>query len=907
MATNDLNDRVNESQPIIVPKTDISFFNEQLELLAHQHLAQEPSIANCREYLSQINDSLAEAFKKPPKMEQLLKARSNAIDRLLIRIWEHCFGGSETPFCLVAVGGYGRAELHPFSDIDLLILTPELEQVASEHTEGIESFITWLWDLGLDIGHSVRHLNDCIEQAGADLTVMTNLMESRPIFGNTTLYSELMIAIDGSKLWPSEQFFQAKVGEQRQRHLKFRKTSYALEPNIKKSPGTLRDIQLVAWVANRHFKVRSMHELIDVDFLTEQEYEILNDCQEFLWTVRFALHVIANKAEDRLLFDYQKPVAEMLGFKDSEYRADVEHLMQRYYQVVKAIREINDMLLQHFSEMILNEDNSDKEQIIDDYFQRHGKQIEIRNLDVFQNDPTKLLELFLQMAKAPDIEGIRAPTLRQIFLDRNQIDLEKFQNNPRSKELFLDILRHPNGMGRAFNYMKRYGVLKAYLPAYEQILGQMQYDLFHIYTVDEHTLFVMNNIASFAEPESQEQFPLCFKVMKQIKQLELLLLGALFHDIGKGQGGDHSEIGAVQASQFCAQHGLSSDESELVSWLVQDHLIMSMTAQRKDITDPEVINQFASQVKNINNLNYLYLLTVADICATSPSLWNNWKDTLLSDLYRLTEIALKRGLENPQQTNEAINEVKQQILSELISRGYQQEDILNLWLDFKDDYFVRNPMNRISWQTRRLLKHNSASTLISIYRNKETMATEVFVYMKKHDHYFTQITSLMYQKKLSIQDASLHSTVSGYLLGSFVVLESDGSAIKDHRRVSSIKYLLAKKLKATNKKDLVITQKPHYRYAHFEVPTEIAFDVSDNGKRTLVEISALDRPGLLVSIGQAFQDCQLELHSAKVVTLGEKVEDVFAVTNRDDSRLDEQQQQLLSKAILAKIELDHQE
>lgn len=874
----------------------------KIEELAYERLSSSSTVTDFKQYLNATSQMLDSAFDQKHPVEDLLNGRALAVDLLLIEIWEQCSHSEQDKCALIAVGGFGRSELHPYSDIDLLILTPKEDDLTQEVKDSLSDFITHLWDLGLDIGHSVRDLDACMDMAKSDVTVMTNLLESRLIAGRVELFDELSVAIEKDDVWPSDEFFTAKYQEQRNRHEKFKKTSYALEPNIKKSPGALRDIQLVDWVTKRHFKVDGLKDLIEENFVTGHEYQTLHESELYLWRLRFALHQVAGRGEDRLLFDHQKPVAEKMGYRDSTHMADVEHLMQDYYKVVRTIRELNDMLLQHFSETILAKGEDSAIVPIDENFQRHGIQIEARSDDLFLKDPVKLLQLFLYMAEDKEIRGIRAPTLRQIFIARKEIDLSAFQNNPESKKLFLDILKHPNGMTRAFTYMKRYGVLRTYLPTYARIVGQMQFDLFHIYTVDEHTLFVMNNIDSFSKEESKEQFPLCHEVMSQIPQRELLLLGGLFHDIGKGQGGDHSEIGAVEARKFCKSHGLNKKETDLVVWLVADHLIMSMTAQRKDITDPEVIHQFASRVGSVECLNYIYLLTVADICATSHSLWNNWKDTLLSDLYKLTSNALERGLENPLETDEIINEVKREAIDHIAQKGYETDQIETIWHDFKDDYFIRNPVKRISWQTRQLLKNDTNSTIVSVYHDRQTMATEVFVYMPKHERYFTQITSLIHKKNLSIQDASLHSTEAGFILGSFVILESDGSAISDHRRAQSLKHLLAKKLKRNELEDSEGLQKPHHRYQHFNVPTEITFDISENGRRTLVELSTLDRPGLLAEIGFAFLECEVELHSAKVVTLGEKVEDVFSVTNLDESLLSGQQQLNLKMAMLDRLE-----
>ena len=864
----------------------------KLEVLASEHLIVnanfETKFNDYREYLKLTSEAIVEAFHQKTPVTALLKARSNCIDKLLCHLWQLQLGDKGQQLTLIAVGGYGRAELHPYSDIDLLILySGELTTLE----ESIQKFITLLWDTGLEIGHSVRSLKDCVTQAKTDITIATNLMEARPLSGNNELFEKMQELTGPKNIWSSETFFTAKYQEQRERYLKFQKTSYSLEPNIKKSPGTLRDIQMVGWVATRHFHVDSLEQLIELGFLTKSEFITIEKCEIFIWKVRFALHIVAGRCEDRLLFDHQRPVADMLGLVDSEHLNNVEMLMKRYYRVVKTIRELNDMLLQYFSETIVANDSAHQITILDDDFQIHGKQIEIRHDNVFIDNPACLLKLFLHLAEHPTLLGVRAPTLRRIIIDRELINNDIFRSKDEHKSLFIEFFRHPNGIGKPFILMKRYGVLKAYLPAYARILGQMQYDLFHIYTVDEHTVFVMDNLAKFSDAESEQTFPLCHLVIKKIAKKELLYLAALFHDIGKGQGGAHSIIGAHEALTFCHHHNLNDEDSDLVSWLVKNHLMMSMTAQRKDITDPVVINQFAALMETTEQLNNLYLLTVADIRATSPNLWNSWKDSLLKNLYQLTYLALDRGLENPKRTTEAIDDTKKQVLQTLNNNRLATSDIEKLWTRFKDDYFIRNSIERLVWQTTEILHHEKSGPLVSLYRHPDTGATEIFIYMANHKNYFTLITTLLYEKNLSIQDASLHSTFDDFILGSFVILEVDAKPISSKRRLQSIKKLLGKNLRNINKPYNHLKRRTPHRYSHFDIKTKVKFTLSDNGKRTLMELVALDRPGLLSRIGQAFRQLNIELHSAKVVTLGEKVEDIFSITNSEELPLHSKKEQ----------------
>jgi len=877
----------------------------QLSTFCEKFLREDSQLADYKEYLQQTSDFFIQQFNQQQPIINMLNGRSYVVDCLLSHLWKQFMGEFQEQLSLIAVGGYGRSELHPFSDTDLLILAPN---TLSGYEESLELLIASLWDTGLEISHSVRSLEACKAMAKNDISVSTNLLESRPIIGDIELFNTMKQQTDSEDVWTGKEFFIAKHQEQRDRHLKFKKTSYSLEPNIKKSPGTLRDIQLVGWVTKRYYQVDNLYELVDLGFLTTTEFKTIRKCEDFLWQVRFALHIVADRAEDRLLFDHQRPVAEMFGLTDGEYLSAVEQLMKRYYRVVNSIRELNDMLLQHFSESIL--DNTRDHQIIelDEDFQIHGQLIEIRHDNVFRRNPACLLKLFLHLADHRELKGIRAPTLRRIMIDRELINNDDFRSKDSNKQLFIQLFEHDDGIGKPFVLMKRYGVLKAYLPAFARIIGQMQYDLFHIYTVDEHTLFVLDNVATFSEAKSEQTYPLCHKVIHGLRKRSLLFLAALFHDIGKGQGGDHSAIGAIESLTFCQMHRLKDDDAELVSWLVKQHLLMSRTTQRKDITDPEVINQFAQKMGTIERLDYLYLLTVADITATSHTLWNNWKDSLLQSLYQLTYAALNRGLENPKKMAEAIKDTKKQAIKLLKTKRVAKNTINKLWSRFKDDYFTRNTVDRIAWQTREIINHSKSEPLVSLYRHQDTGAIEVFVYMSKHVNYFTLITSLLYEKNLSIQDANLHSTNDGCILGSFVILEADGEPITNGRRLSSIKTILSRRLLDPEKRYRPLNKKVPHRYTHFNIKTEIKFRLSDDNNKTLMELIALDKPGLLARVGKAFLQMDIELHSAKVVTLGEKVEDVFSITNRHEQPLlSSKEQEQLKSLICQFIETEEPE
>lgn len=576
-----------------------------------------------KQSLIEQNQTLLARFKAKTPIEELVTQRCQFVDSLVKQAWQQ-HGLDQYPIALIAVGGYGRGELHPHSDVDLLFLFEGELSKAAETT--LSEFIAFLWDANLEIGHSVRTLDDTLRLGRDDITIATNLLEARLLTGPETLFDQLYDAIRQSDFWTSSNFFIAKRDEQTARHAKA--SAFDLEPNIKSCPGGLRDIQTIAWVAMRHFGASRLEELVEYEFLEPAELEELLECQHFLWKLRFALHMAVGRDENRLLFDVQRQVAELMGYEDATQLA-VEQMMKRYYRTVRRVMELNEMLLQLFKRATLGHTKALEIQAIDDNYQRRGAFIEALSDDLFDSGE-EIVRLFVHIAKNSNIKGIYAPTLRSLRRAR-RAQLQPLQENPLCRQAFMEILKHPRGIA-ALSLMHKHGVLSAYLPAWRNIEGQMQFDLFHAYTVDEHTHRLLLNIERFSQPEQKEEFPLGSVLINQLPKKGLLVLGAIFHDIAKGRGGDHSKLGSSDALAFCKLHGLNDHDGRLVAWLVENHLVMSVTAQRRDISDPDVVADFASKVRDAVHLSYLYCLTVADICATNEKTWNNWKGSLLRDL-----------------------------------------------------------------------------------------------------------------------------------------------------------------------------------------------------------------------------------------------------------------------------------
>ena len=690
---------------------------------------------------------------------------------------ESC-GGS----ALVAVGGYGRGELHPYSDVDILVLTQDAPGARAR--DALTAFLTTLWDIGLELGHSVRAVEECRQQAIDDVTVATALMEARLLSGPEDLFAAMQRAVAAPQVWPSRTFFAAKRSEQVARHHRYDDTAYKLEPNVKGSPGGLRDIQLVGWVAKRHFGASTLSELVEHAFLTPDQLSRLLEGQEFLWRVRFGLHTLTGRREDRLLFDHQTKLAEVLGYEDASFTLAVEQLMQRYYRTVLELSRLNEMLLQQFEEAILMDPQAEPRRLNARFEVKNGF-LQTANDQVFENDPSALLELFLLLQKHPDIRGVSAFTVRLIRQHLPLID-EEFRQNPRNHRLFLSIIRAPEGVTHELRRMNRYGVLGLYIPAFGRVVGRMQYDLFHAYTVDEHSLFVVSNLRRFALKRFNHEFPECSRLMQNLEHPEIVYLAGLFHDIAKGRGGDHSELGAVDAEAFCLEHGMSPYEARTVAWLVRHHLVLSMTAQKKDLSDPATINEFAGLVGEQRRLDYLYLLTVADVRATNPQLWNSWKETLFRDLYSRTTRALRSGLENPVDREQLVLETRKEARQKALESSLDPERIDDVWRIFTDDYFLRYRASDIAWHLQVLadIDIESCEGFLELRLRPDADGIEAVLYTPRERRTFAATTALLAELGMTIVDARIVPLANQYSLDTYIFMETEPSIEVDAARLA---------------------------------------------------------------------------------------------------------------------------
>jgi [protein-PII] uridylyltransferase len=832
-------------------------------------------------------------FRNGRSAGELLRARSALIDELLRFAWERLALPSEG-IALIAVGGYGRGELHPHSDIDLLVLRDSVEL---DESKALETFLTLLWDMGLQIGHSVRSVDECVSLARGDLTVMTNLIEARLLVGEPALLDAVNTRTSADKMWPAEAFFRAKIQEQENRHGKYADTEYSLEPNVKGSPGGLRDLQLIGWLAKRHFGWHTLKELTEQRFVTEAEATTIIHGQEFLWRVRYALHMITGREEDRLLFDHQRELARIWGFVDGDKLA-VEQFMQLYYRWALALAQLNEVLVLAFDQAVLQAGEPQRIVDIDDNFELRNGYVSVRRDDVFTREPGALLEVFLHAGNHPEALGIAAETIRLVRENRQLID-EDFRNNPDNRRLFMELLRSSDRLTRQLRRMSRFGILGRYLPAYGRIVGQMQHDLFHSYTVDAHTLQVIENIRRFLKPENDERFPVTSRVARRLPKIELLYIAGLFHDIGKGRGGDHSELGAVDAREFCEQHGLGRRGTNLVEWLVRNHLLMSAVSQRKDISDPAVVQQFAEHVGDQNRLDYLFALTVADINGTNPKLWNAWRGSLLRQLYTEAKRALRRGLENPVDKQEWIDETRDAAAKILEYRGFTQDELGELWRNRGEYYFLRERPEDIAWHTEAISDHQDPSQPLVLVRNgiesNVANTTQIFVYAPFDITAFSHTCSRLEQLNLSVHDARIYHGSDGMSLDTYYVLDSAGEPIEDTERLRHISRYLGDTLGSDSEPPAIVPRLTPRRIRSFRLATETEMSVDETRGFSVLEVVSLDRPGLLARIGEVFVDFGLVCQAAKIQTLGERVEDVFYIT-------DTQRQPIRDSAIQDRIQ-----
>lgn len=841
-------------------------------------IAEGDAISIFRNALAAAQNHFNNRFHEGEEVHTLVNESARFADLILHHAWNRFEWDSD--ISLIAVGGYGRGELHPHSDIDLLILMRR--DRPQKYRQNIEQFLTFLWDIQLKIGHSVRSLSQCVDEAKGDITIATNLMETRLICGNSNLRDAMLKKTGPNKIWSSANFYRGKIDEQSARHRKHDDTEYNLEPNIKEAPGGLRDIQLINWTAKRHFQLHRRSQLVHAGFLSDEEYLTLRRDEEFLWKVRYGLHLIAERPEERLLFDYQRKLATLFGYTDSPGRLAVEKFMQRYYQVVISIRELTDVLLQYLDEVIYRKDKTKVETVINERFLVRDNFLDTVHESVFVDHPSALLELFVLLGENAHIEGIRASAIRQIRLHRNLID-DDFRANTVNRELFMRLLRVPNKLSIQLGRMNRYGILGGYLPEFGKIVGQTQHDLFHIYPVDVHTLQVVRNLRNFGHPESEEEFPVAASIFKSLDKPELIIIAALYHDIAKGRGGDHSLLGSADIADFASRHGLQSREVKLLQWLVENHLLMSTVSQREDTSDPDVIYKFAAHVGDLKHLEHLYLLTVADINATNPRLWTDWKGSLMHNLYFETKHALQGGLGLPDEKADWVKDAKNAALRLLTEQKISEAQALRVWNGVDEEFFLREEASDVATFTKAIIANtddNAPVLLLCDVGGEFPVATQIFVHAKDRQNIFSITAAVLDKLHLNIQDARLHTTHDNRAFDVFYVLDDEGHPVGDKPQLcNSIIEALREGILDPSSVSFDVQRRTTRQLKNFAVETVASLRNDPETNTTVLEVITPDRPGLLAHLASIFLRYGLNLYNAKITTLGERVEDTFYVTD----------------------------
>lgn len=830
-----------------------------------------PDIASLRAEVKAGQLALHSAYAENNDAFALLRGRSGLVDKVLQKLWQTFdFPAS---MALAAVGGYGRGELFPASDIDLLVLLPQAPSALTQ--EKLGRLVGCFWDIGLEIGHSVRTVQECLNEASDDITVQTALLEARLLTGNDKLFGTFQKRLRGN-LDPLV-FFEAKRLEQRERYLRFNETPFSLEPNCKESPGGLRDLQVIFWIAKAAGFGDDWQKLSDNGILTQDGVAQARHCENYLVHLRIRLHLLLNRREDRLLFDYQNTLAGKYGFESNDAKRASEQLMQEYYRNAKAVTLLNIILLQNMGAALAPE-NEQRPQALDEDFQSVGALLDIRDEALFTKKPSAIFDSFKVMQESHELQGMTARTLRALWRAGTQLTPE-FRADPANRAAFLALLQSDRGIVHEFRRMNQLDILGAYLPNFGRIVGQMQHDLFHVYTVDQHILQVMRNLRRFTMSEFAHEYPLCSRIVSELEHPWLLYIAALFHDIAKGRGGDHSELGTVDARDFCTNHGLTAEDTELVVWLVQKHLTMSTVAQKEDLTDPDVIANFARMVGDTRHLQALYLLTHADIRGTSPKVWNQWKGKLLADLYYQTlnylnqeEVPAAHGIIAERQA-EAMRLLRFFALSDTVHE--------RLWKQLDTVYFLRHSAEEIAWHTRSLhyrIYNNQPVVRARLHHDGEGL--QVMVYTQDQPDLFARIVGFFARTGYSIVDAKIHTTAHGYALDSFVVLDVEE---RDNNRdmLTYIEHELENRLIHQLPPDVPSRGRLSRQVKHLPIKPEVSIRGDEKGAHFILSLVAADRPGLLYSVANALAEHGANLHTAKITTLGERAEDVFLVSGGD--------------------------
>ncbi len=844
-----------------------------------------------RQLLGDVDRVLATAFRDGADASALARRRGDSVARVVAHVWTACLG-EVTGAALFAVGGFGRGLLFPYSDVDLLALVQAPEPA---RLRALEQFFATLWDVGLKVGHAVRDAAQCRALAAQDASVFTSLLDARRLAGDAAFDARLKAIVDDPALWPAPAYLAARLAERNARHARYDDTAYNLEPNLKDGPGGLRTLDSLRWMGRRLAHADDLADMVAEGLLDPAEQAVLEQSEAVLRRYRYALHLEAGRPEERLLFDYQRALAARLGFEDEHAKnLGVEQFMQGYYRAASQVERLGVQVAERFEEML---EPPEEAAPVGTDFVRYGKRLAAVDPQLFMRRPAALVEIFIARMDQPGVVGFSADTMRRIH-QATAARGDALADDGEVLAVFLRLLRRGAPAVEALWRMNRHGLLAAILPAFGKVFGRMQYDLFHVYTVDEHTLRVLRNLARFADPAAQREFPLGCEIWAGLPVPEVLLLAGLFHDIAKGRGGDHSVLGEQDARAFCSRLGLPPGDVEQVAWLVRWHLLMSTTAQRQDITDPEVVHRFAQVVGSRERLGQLYLLTIADIIGTSPRLWNGWKDRLLADLYTSTRYALRSDVELPRDIGARVRECSEYALALLLNEGHAEAEVARIWADFPQLSFLRHRPEQIAWQTAAILRAHGALPLVAVHPLSVRGSTELFVYTPDRDGLFATITAVLDRLRFSVVEARILSSPTGMALDTLLLLDADSQQPVSAARAEELQQRLQRALAQSagvqpSKRGMSRHQK------HFQMAPQISFHAA--GDRTQLALVGADRPGLLAAVAQVMLAIGVRVHDARIATFGERVEDFFQLTDCHDAPLDEVLQERLLQALQERI------
>ncbi|WDE13832.1 [protein-PII] uridylyltransferase [Thalassomonas haliotis] len=849
--------------------------------------------AAIKAYLLQHEARLSRQFFET-SIESLQTQRAVLFDNLLMALWRYYGLQQANNISLNAVGGFGRQTLHPRSDIDICIIFDK--GLEKEQEANLSAFLTRLWDLGVDVGHAVRSEKDNIEAAKADITIATNLLDIRTLCGPANHAKNILEKLYTCDIWSSRLFFQHKVAEQDVRHEKANNTALYLEPNIKNNPGGMRDVQTIIWIARKHFNVGDAQSLKSLGFLKFDEYSELIESYDFICRIRWALHTVANRAEEKLLFDHQLDVAKFMKFGHGENaQLAVEKMMRQLFRAMTRVQELNQMMLGVFKREVLYTDKKACVRVdLDEHFFVSNNMIQAKYDEVFFNK-SNVIRLFGFIAGDDDIHGIAPETLRLIRQTRRQL-LGELQDYQECRKAFIALIKHENGLKRAFALMHRYGILASYFPQWKAIEGQMQFDMHNAYTVDEHAFKLIQCIDNFTADKKQKS--LLTSIYRASSLKHILVIAGLCHDLSGKQSHETNEISAIHAKEFALLHDLKKSEVDLIHWIVDNQDLLIATTQTLDIQDPEVIKTVAKKIRSEAKLNALYCFTVADLMATNEQSWNEWQQSLLNELYLSLRSALKKGIENVFEQRVVIRENKIEALAELTANAFDEAEIKALWASLPSSFFSSNQVNEIAEFSAQILAHRGDDQVVSLSDDTNLECSNLLVYANDRSMLFVDLFNALSLLKIRVKEAQLHKTKNNKVLEVIKLLDHNGETIADGYRSEQVKKSVRKVLCGPDS----VKKPASPRFVkNFENAPEVEFLATPKSNKTLLRINALDNPLFIEKICNVFKHKQLTIHSAKISTLGECSENVFTISSKDNSAISNQDKTELAQLLVNNI------